>query len=131
MPNAEEFEILKAVLVVAAADGQILGAEKGVFQQLAKKLGLEPLELDRLRLQASHDSHMKDQLFAKKIADPAKAMQLLVATARIDGNISEKERNLLVDISSKLGIGVDDFGKIYQSGIAMADAVRKRSPFKK
>ncbi|MFQ5490343.1 MAG: hypothetical protein ACE5GE_06430 [Phycisphaerae bacterium] len=131
MANAEELEILKAVLVIAAADGQILGSEKGVYGQLAGRLGLEKTELERLRLQASHDADMKDQLFGQKIGDPAKAMQLLVATARIDGDISEKERNLLVEISDKLGIGVQDFGKIYQSGIAMADAVRKRSPFKK
>ena len=129
MPGQDDLEVLKAVLVVAAADGQILGSEKGVFRNLARRIGVDDATMDTLIHRAQADPRMKDELFQGKVRDAHKAMQLLVATARIDGDISEEERHLLVDISSKLGIGVAEFGRLYQAGIATADAVRGKSPF--
>ena len=54
-------------------------------------------------------------------------MKLLVATARIDGEISEQERTLLVDISTKLGIDATEFGGLYREALAAADEIRRRT----
>ena len=54
-----------------------------------------------------------------------KALELLVAEARIDGEIVEEERELLIKIGERLKITGDDFQAIYRAGIARADKVRK------
>lgn len=127
MPGEEDPEVLKAVLAVAAADGTILRSERGVFQQLARRVGLDEASLQQVTRQAGDKRQLRDELFKTRLSDPKRAMRLLVATARIDGEISWEERELLVDISTKLGIGTDEFTQVYQEGIAAADELRKRT----
>ena len=52
-------------------------------------------------------------------------LELLVGQARIDGEISDEERSVLVRIASSLGITGDDFQTVYQAGIQRADKIRK------
>ncbi len=127
MPGEEDAEVLKAVLAVAAADGTILRSERGVFQQLARRVGLDDASLQQMIRQACDNPKMGDELFKTRVSDPRRAMRLLVATARIDGEISSEERELLVDISTKLGMGTDEFTEVYREGMAAADELRKRT----
>ena len=127
MPSDEELEVLKAVLSVAAADGKIARSERGVFKNLARRIGVDEITLQHMIDQASYDPQARNHLFRQQVGDPERAMRLLVATARLDGDISQEERELLVDISTKLGIGPDAFSRVYQAGIAAADATRKRA----
>ena len=53
------------------------------------------------------------------------ALELLVAEARIDGEIHDDERRVLVEIAGRLGIKGDDFMTVYEAGIERADAIRK------
>jgi tellurite resistance protein len=126
MPNKADLEVLKAVMAVAAADGNITRAERGVFKTLAGRLGIPQADLDRMIDDIQLDPTTVQKLFATRIADAEEAMKLLVATARIDGQIDDNERKLLVEISSRLGIAVNRFSQVYQAGIAAADAMRKR-----
>ncbi|HUU85808.1 MAG TPA: hypothetical protein VM243_20110 [Phycisphaerae bacterium] len=126
MPTEDELEVLQAVLALAAADGNITRSEKGVYEQLAGRIGADAMTIWRMMNEVRINPSARDKLFQKGARDPQAAMKLLVATARIDGDISQEERELLVDISGKLGIGVDEFGKIYTEAIATADAMRKR-----
>ena len=54
--------------------------------------------------------------------------ELLVALARIDGEVSDEERSVLVRIASSLGIAGAEFESAYMAGIERADTIRKSRP---
>ena len=58
------------------------------------------------------------------------AIELLVAQARIDGEISSEEREVIVRIALDLGIKSEEFQAIYTKGVDRADALRKAVGFR-
>ncbi len=121
----EETNLLKAVLTLAMVDGKMSAAEKGIIGSLAARIGVGQVSLAAMIDRATRDPHSVDDL---RIADPQKARQaleLLVAQARIDGDISDAERALLVRIAQALQVPTEEFGDIYRSGIARADRLRR------
>ena len=127
MSKQSDLEVLQAVLAVAGADGQFARSEKGVYEGLARRIGADATTVWTMMNKARTDPDLRDKLFTTKVGDPRKAMKLLVATARIDGDISDQERELLVDISTRLGIDASEFGALYREGLAAADEIRRRS----
>lgn len=126
MKPYEQAELLKAVLALAAADGKITRSERGVYEALARRIGVGTVSLNAMVERACREPSAREELFGVGMSDPEHALELLVATARIDGEISEEERELLVHIASALGIEIDRFADVYKSGIARADTLRKR-----
>ncbi len=111
-------------MAVAMADGELRRSEKGVLQGLAHRVGLGQVTFDAMLERAAHDKTFGDDLSLP----PPKAhtaLKLLVATARIDGHISEEERAVIVHIAGRLGITGEDFERTYLEGIGDADAVRR------
>ena len=53
------------------------------------------------------------------------ALELLVAEARLDGDITCEERELLFHLATRLGIEGDVFQTVYEAGLARADRLRK------
>lgn len=127
MKAHEKLEMLKAVLAVAAADGRISASERGVYEALAARVGIGRVSLDAMVMRMAGDPVARHDLFELAMSDPAQAFELLVATARIDGRISDEERELLAHVAAALGIEGERFKTVYQAGIARADAIRKRS----
>ncbi len=125
----DSFELLKAALAMAAADGRISGHEMGLLKALAKRAGVGSVSLEAMIRQARENPASHESLFHRAVKDPERAMQLLVGAANIDGQISEEERNLLVDISFVLGVSSDRFSEIFQAGLAASKRVhRGRNP---
>ncbi|MCH7813215.1 MAG: hypothetical protein IID40_04250 [Planctomycetes bacterium] len=127
MSRQADLEVLQAVLAVAGADGELTRSEKGVYESLARRIGADAVTVWTMMNNVRTDPSLRDKLFTTKVGDPKKAMKLLVATARIDGEISDQERELLVDISTRLGIDATEFGALYREGLAAADEIRRRS----
>ena len=48
-----------------------------------------------------------------------------MAEARIDGEISEGEREVLIRLAGRLHISGDEFTALYKAGIARADKIRE------
>lgn len=124
----ENLELLKAVLAIAAADGKVHGNEMAILKALAQRAGIGAVSLNAMIDQAKTNRAAYDRLFARAVSDPERAMRLLVAAANIDGNISEEEREILVDISTVLGVSTDRFASIFQSGMAASNKVRRSKP---
>lgn len=122
----DDVELLRAALALAAADGKISRSELGVVEGLAHRAGIGKASLDAMIAQAGKNSDIVDHLLLRDPAKARKAFELLVAQARIDGEISSEERKLLVRLGSTLKISDDDFQKAYQAGIARADALRAK-----
>jgi len=120
----EQAEILRAAIVLAVTDGVITSSEKGLLEALARRLGVSTQTLRQMTERALVDSAVHDELFRVATADPEFTLELLVAAARIDGEIHERERAALLQMSQKLAVPVGQFEHILTRGVARADAVR-------
>lgn len=122
----DDLELLNALLALAVVDGNLSSGERGVIEGLAARIGVGKVSLNAMIERARHDPHLHETI---RIADGKKArrgLELMVAQARIDGEITFEERELLVQIALRLGIDTDEFGEIYARGVAKADELRSR-----
>ena len=125
MDRMEELDLLKAALAVAVADGELRRSEMGVVEGLAARVGVGRASFDAMLAAAEDDDTIADNILIRSKERARTALELLVAQARIDGEISEEERNVLVRIASSLDITGDEFQAAYQAGIKRADRIRK------
>ena len=125
MNQLEKMDLLKAALAVAMADGILTRSEKGVVEGLAKRVGVGSASLEAMMETAARDDSIADDILIKDKATAHTAFELLVAQARIDGEISLSERELLVRIAKSLKISDVDFPVVYHAGIQRADELRK------
>jgi len=125
MNNMEQLDLLKAVMALAMADGEVRRSELGVARGLAERLGIGQASFDAMLEAATSDDSIADNMFIGDQAKAHTAFELLVAQARIDGEISVEERGLLVRIAKTLNIDDADFPVIYQAGLSRADKLRK------
>jgi tellurite resistance protein len=126
MPLNEDLELLNAVLALAMADGSLSRSEMGVIEGLAARLGVGRVSLEAMIGRARREPEMFKDLRIKDSKKARRAMALLVAQARIDGEISGAEREMLVKIALQLGIETQEFGKLYSEAITQADELRTR-----
>jgi tellurite resistance protein len=117
---------LKAALEVAAADGAWRRAELGVLVGRAARVGVGRASLAAMIDAAGRGEALGIDLVLRSRENAEKALELLVAQARIDGEIVEPERALLVRFGRRLGIEGDAFQTIYRAGMARADRIRRR-----
>ena len=127
MKLREQIELLKATLVLAAADGEIRHSERGLYERLARRIGVGRASIDAMIDQARDTHEALEEICGTAIADPQRAFKLLVAAARLDGEISEEEREVLVLMMPKLKLSPDKFTELYEEGLALADDLRKRN----
>ncbi|MCH7995304.1 MAG: hypothetical protein IIB57_12795 [Planctomycetes bacterium] len=125
MDHLEQLDLLKAALALAMADGVLTRSEKGVVEGLATRVGIGKASLDAMLEAAEHDASIADNILIKDKVKAHTALELLVAQARIDGEISADERDLLVRIAKSLQISDADFPVIYHAGLRRADDLRK------
>ncbi len=125
MTNMERVELLRAAIAVAMADGELSRSEKGVIEGLAHRVGVGKVSLKAMLGTAQSDDSIADNILIGSKKRARVALELLVAQARIDGDISDEERNVLVRIAMSLGFTTDEFQGVYEAGIARADALRQ------
>ena len=129
MGTMEDLELLRAAMALALADGEVARSEKGVLQGLAKRIGIGEASFEAMLEAAAHDDSIADNVLIQSKETARSGFELLVAQARIDGQISEEERGVLVRIATALGITDDEFQAAYAAGIKRADTIRKsRNP---
>lgn len=122
--SGESFELLKAALALAAVDGRISGHEKAVVKALAARAGVGQTSLDAMTERAKTDPLPHDEIFGRALKEPERAMRLQVAIAAIDGHIDEKERSLLVDISTVRKVPIGGLDHIFEAGLTASKRVR-------
>ena len=83
--------LLKAAMAVAVADGRITRSEMGVLRGLAARLGVGGASLDAMLELAREDDSQADNILIRSKERARAALELLVAEARIDGEISLEE----------------------------------------
>lgn len=125
MDHMEQLDLLKAIMAIAVADGEVRRSELGVARGLAERLGIGEASFEAMLEEAQTHDAIADNMFISDQAKAHTAFELLVAQARIDGEISHEERALLVRIAKTLNIDDADFPVIYQAGLSRADRLRK------
>ena len=125
MGAIEDLELLKAALALAMADGELRRSEKGVVEGLAERIGIGRVSFEAMLEAAEKDDSIADNILLRSKEKAHSAFELLVAQARIDGEISDDERSLLVRIATSLGITGTDFETVYLAGVKRADRIRK------
>jgi len=123
-PAREQAELLRAAIVLAVADGVIAKSEQGLLRSLAKRLGVTRETLDRMVERAMLDTAVHDEMTRVATADPELTLELLVAAARIDGEIHAREQESLKEMANRLAVPAEHFAGIYARGVARADAIR-------
>ena len=121
----EDLELLKAIMAVAAADGEFRRAEMGVVKGLAERIGVGQVSFEAMLDTAQQDKSFADNLLIQSKARARAGLELLVGLARIDGLICDEEREVIVRVATTLGITGDEFERIYLAGIARADELRR------
>ncbi len=121
----ENVELLRAAIAMAVADGKILRSEMGVVEGLAHRAGVGPATIEAMFEAAANDETFADNLLLQPKDRAMKAVELLVGLARIDGQISDEERELIVRIAGSIDVVGDEFRQAYEAGIKRADNLRK------
>jgi uncharacterized tellurite resistance protein B-like protein len=125
MATMEDLELLKAVLAVAVADGELRRSEMGIIKGLAERVGIGRVSLDAMMAEAESNPAAADNILIHNPDKARQGLEMLVAQARLDGVIDKKERAVLVRIALSMNITGEDFQQIYTAGIKRADALRK------
>ena len=125
MTGMEKLELLRAAIAIAMADGELRRSEKGVIEGLADRAGVGRMSLQAMMDAGSADDSIADNILMGSKDRARTALELLVGEARIDGEISQAEREVLVRIATSLRFTTDEFQTIYEAGLARADAIRK------
>jgi len=121
----ENAELLRAAIAMAVADGKISRSEMGVVEGLAQRAGVGAVTIEAMFDAAAKDETFADKLLLQPKDRAVKAVELLVGLARIDGEISSEEHELVIRIAASLGIVDDEFHQVYEAGIKRADDLRK------
>ncbi len=124
MGTMQDLELLKAAIAVAVADGKVTRSEMGVLKGLAHKCGIGQTSFDAMLEVAATDNSLADSVVLRTGESARKAIQLLVAQARIDGDIAPEEREVLVTIAGSCGLTTSEFQEVYEAGIKQADQIR-------
>lgn len=126
MQDREVLDLFKAALALAAADKKLARAELGVVEGLAAKVGLGQTSYEAMKAAALRGDGLADNVCFSSPEKARRALELLVAEARIDGQITDEERSLLVRVADRLNINGREFQAVYQAGVQRADEVRRR-----
>ncbi len=126
----DDLALLRGAIAVALADGELRRSEMGVLKGLAMRAGVGQLSFDAMLEAAKEGADLAGNVAMISPEAARTALELLVAQARIDGEISTKEREVIVRIAMDMGILGDEFQTIYTKGVARADALRKSKGLK-
>ena len=121
----DDLALLRGAIAVALADGELRRSEMGVLKGLAMRAGVGQMSFDAMLDAAKEGADLAGNVALISPDASRTALELLVAQARIDGEISSEEREVLVRIAMDLGILSDEFQAIYTKGVGRADALRK------
>ena len=125
MASMEDLELLRAAMAVALADGELRRSEMGVIKGLAARTGIGRISFDAMLGAAESDPSFADKILIHSPDKARQAVEILVAEAGLDGEISPRERAVIQHIARQLKITDEELGELYEAGVRRADALRK------
>lgn len=111
----EQVEILRAACCVAAADGDISDKEQASLEEMAGRLGVGAASLKAMIELALHDQKFRDSQLRMLHKDPRGAFATLYKIARLEHEVPDEEREMLVHFGRRLGLKSDEMNEVIQS----------------
>ena len=99
---AENKDTIRAIVAVLAADGKIGEEEMGFLERVAKGLGMPPDAVESA-LGEVREGEMTLE-FPEDVGERKDLFDMLVAAAKVDGEVDPAEEKLLELVASRLGI---------------------------
>ncbi len=115
MTPMQKVDILRAACCVAGIDGPPDQFERAVIDKLAAEVGVGKASLEAMIARGVTDPNFHQEQFQILKSDPQESMQALLTVALVDGNISEKEKDVLHSLASRLGISSELFEQLIES----------------
>ena len=131
MASMEDLELLRAAMAVALADGELRRSEMGVIKGLAARTGVGRVSFDAMLGAAESDPSFADSIIIHSPDKARLAVEILVAQAGLDGEISPRERMVIQRIARQLKITDEELGELYEAGVRRTDALRKHRAARK
>ena len=125
MASMDDLELLRAAMAVALADGELRRSEMGVIKGLAARTGVGRVSFDAMLGAAESDPTFADKILIHSPDKARQAVEILVAEAGLDGEISPRERVVIQHIARQLNIIDQELAELYEAGVRRADALRK------
>jgi len=122
----EDLELLRAAIAVALADGEMRRSEMGVIKGLAERTGVGQVSFEAMLKVAEQTPSFADNILIYAPDKARRAIEMLVAEAALDGNISPPERAIIERIAGQLKIAAVEFEDAWTAGTRLADTLRKR-----
>lgn len=104
-------EVLRAACCVAGVDGTISPQEMAWLTKLAHAVGVGEVSLKAMMERARTDSNYAADQFRFLQKDTRETMRVLLGVAVADGKLADREREVLAQLSKKLGVGDADLEK--------------------
>ena len=114
MEAMTKVEVLRADCCVSGVDGKAGEAERPILDMLAREVGVGDASLAAMIDRAETEPNYRDTQFRVLKADPDETMKLLFTVALADRTLTEKEVDVLKELSVKLGVSDAGFQKLYQ-----------------
>jgi len=111
----EQVEILRAACCVAAADGEISEREQETLQEMATQLGVGAASLKAMQDLALNDQHFRDNQLKMLHKDPADAFATLYKIARLEREVPDAERKMLIHFGQRLGLENEQMNEIIKN----------------
>lgn len=126
MASMEDLELLRAAMAVALADGELRRSEMGVLKGLADRTGIGRISFEAMLGAAEADPAFADKILIHSPDKARQAVEVLVAEACLDGEVSPQERTVIQHIARQLKITDEELADLYEAGVRRAAALRKR-----
>lgn len=117
----EQVEILRAACCIAAADGEISEAERGLIERMAIKAGVGRASREAMIEQGLTSPKFIESQFRFLLSNPDRAMKVLMIMASADGAIGEAEESLVRNFAARLSIDEGRLEQLLRAGQDAAD----------
>jgi tellurite resistance protein len=111
----EQVEILRAACCVAAADGEISERERENLTEMANHIGVGTASLKAMMDLALGDKKFHEAQLKMLHKDPREAFATLYRVARLEREVPQDEREVLIQFGRRLGLESDDMNEVIQS----------------
>lgn len=109
MEAMTKVEVLRAACCVSGVDGEAGDAERPILNMLAREVGVGEASLNAMIDRAETEPDYCEAQFRVLKADPPETMKLLFSVALADRKLTEKEIDVLRNLSQKLELPAERF----------------------
>ena len=121
MEAMTKVEVLRAACCVSGVDGKAGEDERPILDMLANEVGVGEASLIAMILRAETEPDYCEAQFRVLKADPPETMKLLFSVALADRKLTEKEIDVLRNLSQKLELPTERFDTMLEQATKIAE----------